>query len=155
VSFGNFSPTDFQDNIAGFWVAADLPTVGQLPTSGTATYVGNTLGTAAYQSTNWQLRVASGDANMSWNFAHRTGNLTISNFDSGGPLGPQRYSGTMSMGGSAGAKNMFQGYLFGSGTGAAMGSFARKGADPAAGVIGNWHAAGSGYRATGVFGAAR
>jgi hypothetical protein len=157
VTFGNYSPTDFQDNITGFWVAGDLPTVGQLPTSGSATYVGNTLGTAAYQSSpgSWQLRVASGAANMSWNFAHRMGNLTISNFDAGGPAGTQHYSGTMSMTGSSAARNMFQGYLFGTGTGAAIGPFARKGADPAAGVLGNWYGSSSNYRATGVFGAAR
>jgi hypothetical protein len=39
--------------------------------------------------------------------------------------------------------------------GSALGSFARKGDDAAAGVIGNWHAIASGYKATGVFGASR
>ena len=159
VSFGgNSTPTQFQDTINGFWVAGDVPIVDQLPSSGSATYVGSTLGTAAYRSSpsaSWQPRVAYGDVNMSWNFASRTGNLAISNFDRDSPIGPQNYSGTMSMTGSAGSRNMFGGSLGGSGTGAAIGSFTRNGRDAAGGVLGNWLAGSGNYRATGIFGAAR
>jgi hypothetical protein len=39
--------------------------------------------------------------------------------------------------------------------GSAIGSFARKGNDAAAGILGNWQAGNAYYKATGIFGASR
>jgi hypothetical protein len=56
--------------------------------------------------------------------------------------------------------NKFSGSLAGAAgqdalSGGAFGSFARRGKDPAAGVVANWGVAGQNYRATGVFGGVR
>ncbi len=155
VTYTNDPPYESQSTIVGFWVAGDLPTVGQLPTSGSATYTGHTIGIVAHRAdyyAAWATRAAAGNVNMNWNFASRTGNLAITNFD-----GARNFSGTMNMSGPNSAVNRFHGSLAGSGlTGSANGSFARRGSDPAAGVIGNWAARnGDTYRATGIFGAAR
>ena len=164
IESGKTSPSDSVDIAYGFWVAGALPSIGQLPTSGSATYTGGALGWVASRPNpfaSWSdAHPAYGNVNMTWNFASRQGNLAISNFDAGGPLGAQNFSGTMNMSGPNSAVNRFYGQLGGSLSGVAHGSFARKGSDPAAGVLGNWAGAnnsfyGSTYRATGVFGATR
>ena len=150
---------------AGWWVAGDIPTVGQLPTQGSAYYDGHTIGNvASYDGEGWETHVATGDVHMDWDFGPRSGNLAISNFDATGPRGPLNLSGTMNMPGRLSAINSFSGPLSGtlgsdhcapSINGGAAGSFVANGADKTAGVIGNWNAANQNYKATGIFGASR
>jgi len=152
-----------QVQVAGWFVSGDLPTIGQLPTRGTATYAGTALGTAAIQNCEgWQTFVASGNVNMTWDFRERSGTLAISNFT--GPTGPEtqlpvlNVSGTMNMPGQLSEINKFSGPLGGTSggdpiSGNAVGSFAANGTDRAAGVIGNFNAGNDTYRASGVFGA--
>jgi hypothetical protein len=151
----------------GWFVSGDLPTIGQLPTQGEATYAGTALGTAAIQNCEggWQTSLASGNVNMSWNFAERSGTLAISNFtDHTNPYTPLptlNVSGTMNMPGQLSEINKFSGPLLptpdsgtpSSITGNAVGSFAANGSDKAAGVIGNFNAGNENYRASGIFGA--
>ncbi len=70
--------------ILGWWIAGDIPAVGQLPITGSATYAGSTIATVAndlYNQGVWSTYVATGDVDMSWNFGTRKGLLQISQFD--------------------------------------------------------------------------
>jgi len=165
------SPYNTQAAVAGWWISGDIPTIGQLPTMGTASYDGTTLGTvAAYtqtcESAGWTTYVASGDVHMDWDFGQRAGILEITNFDADGAYGPLNVSGRMDTPGELAnsAPNKFGGPLhgtLGSGyepgyvSGGANGSFVANGSDKTAGVIGNWFAGNDYYKATGVFGAGR
>jgi hypothetical protein len=102
---------------------------------------------------------------MTWNFASRTGDFSISHFDTGvGPDGVA-FGGPMCAPGVAGcgtpSGNHFGGPLSGNlPSGAALagfagGSFVNNGSDKAAGVIGNWNVGNSQYEANGIFGANR
>jgi hypothetical protein len=171
-------PDEYIDNLFGFWITGDLPTVGSLPQTGGATYDGHTIGTVLErhgfgESNHWEFRTAGGDLHMTWNFAQRQGDLSITNFDEDGTYGPLNVSGQMKMPGVLSEINQFSGPLLGTLAGppnnnnvdnpqfpinvggSAAGSFARRGNDAAAGVIGNWHAGNNYYKATGIFGASR
>jgi hypothetical protein len=150
------------DNLAGWWVAGDLPTVGELPLGGSATYSGTTIGNvASFEAGSWNAYVAQGQIGMNWDFAERSGTMSITNFDANGRYGPLNMSGTMAMPGQLSEINQFSGPLSGrlgqeiDISGGAVGSFARAGNDPAAGIIGNWDARNNIYRAGGVFAAPR
>jgi len=82
---------------AGYWVAGDLPTVGQLPTDGYATYSGTAYGMVNLrQQGTWQTPYsAKGNLWMGWSFAGREGIMTITNFDKNGPRGPLNVIGVM------------------------------------------------------------
>jgi hypothetical protein len=158
----------------GWWVAADsLPTIGQLPTLGTAAYDGHTIGQVVYYG---DPHLARGDVHMDWDFAQRAGVLDIKNF---GVPGNENVpilsaSGRMDTPGIAtNLTNKFSGPLLGTITpqnsdcdcdpisvsGLANGSFVANGNDKTAGAIGNFAVATSGqnpiYQASGIFGAGR
>lgn len=167
VRFSQGSGTQYEDVLtAGWWISGDVTTIGQLPQTGSATYAGHTIGTVvekAYygDSSAWSTRLAAGDVQMKWNFADRAGTLDIRNFDANGTYGAVNVSGAMEMPGQLSKINKFSGPLSGSLgqeaiAGGAVGSFARRGTDPAGGVIGNWHVKNNDYyKATGIFGAGR
>ena len=165
VEFNNGSSQPrYLDNAVGWWVAGDLPTVGELPLEGSATYSGNTIGNvASFEDGSWKTYVAGGQVGMGWDFAKRSGTMDITNFDSSGRYGPLNMSGTMEIPGELQSSdiNRFSGPLSGSLgqeqdiSGGAVGSFARNGNDPTAGIIGNWNARNEAYRAGGVFAAPR
>lgn len=145
----------------GWWTAANITAFNDLPRTGTATYSGSVVGQIvdAYTLTS---QTGYGDLGMTWNFANRKGTLTISDFDVANGTTPLNVSGTMTM---PGVVNRFSGNLNGTvgpvgqttpAMGGAYGSFAKGGNDPAAGVVGAWHARTNGdYRASGVFGGRR
>lgn len=145
----------------GWWTAANVTAFNDLPQTGTATYSGSVVGQIvdAYTLSS---QTASGDLGMTWNFASRNGTLSISDFDVAGGNTPLNVSGTMTM---PGVINRFSGNLNGTvgpvglttpATGGAYGSFVKGGNDPAAGVVGAWHARTNGdYRASGIFGGRR
>ena len=167
------SPYNTQAAVSGWWISGDIPTFGQLPLMGTASYDGTTLGTVAAYIDNcefggWTTYVASGEVHMDWDFQQRAGILEITRFDENGPYGPLNVSGRMGAPGQLAnnAVNKFSGPLLGTlGShnqnyqptvqGSANGSFVANGSDKTAGVIGNWMAGNEFYRASGVFGAGR
>jgi len=161
-------PTHTSVLALGWWVGGTLPTIGQLPAQGTATYDGRAIGSVAAYVPNgdyqqWVAYVATGEAHMDWDFAQRAGHLDITNFDPNGPYGTLNVHGRMSMPGVLTDVNKFSGQLLGtlggnwcnSVTGSAVGSFVANGSDPTAGVIGNWGVGNENYVAAGVFGAGR
>lgn len=167
-SFGagvNYHPPEYPygrtANIGvGWWTAANITAFSQLPQTGSASYAGSAVGSIVTAGEyGYFTQTGRGDLGMTWNFASRRGTLSISNFDVANGSTPLNMSGTMTM---PGAVNRFSGNLGGtvgqaSATGGAYGSFAAKGSDPAAGVLGSWHARANGgaYQATGIFGGRR
>ncbi|HUU25144.1 MAG TPA: FecR domain-containing protein [Methyloceanibacter sp.] len=160
------SETDTVDVEAiGWWIAAGaIPTVGQLPPLGFATYDGKTVGNAAIATRQgWQDYIATGDVHMRWNFEKRSGGLRISNFrDADHKLPELNAWGRMKMPGVLENPNKFAGDLYGrlghgrrasDVSGSAVGSFVANNGNNAANAIGNWNAGNKFYKASGVFGA--
>ena len=91
--------------------AGDVANKDQIPTTGSATYKGDAIGTVA---SNGKQYVATGDMNMNWSFQKRLGILAISNFDN------KSFSGNM----AAPGKVQFSGIVAGSNViGTATGAF--------------------------------
>jgi hypothetical protein len=123
------------------YVVGVLPSIGQIPTTGSATYVGNAIGTVKNGALNY---VAAGGFQKNWDFASRSGTITVSNFDGGNytarssPVanpGNFAYSGT----GTRGAITV-------------NGSFFASPTDPVKGVGGQFliNQTGNSYRASGI-----
>jgi len=162
----------------GWWVAGNVVSDSDLPLEGGANYAGHAIGTVA-NNLNGQgaiTYVATGDMDMSWNFAERSGTLDITHFDTSVTPQGLSFGGSMHAPGVLDAPgNAFTGTITGqlpehlpcvgclpgstALTGVANGSFAGSpgaGLTPS-GVIGNWNI-GNGqdnntftYGATGVF----
>ncbi|MEM8574145.1 MAG: FecR domain-containing protein [Pseudomonadota bacterium] len=178
MEFGNFnttySYTDPDDPYGGsvtesisngWWVAGGVTTFKDLPTTGTANYAGTAHGSiyASGQDLSSPIK-GSGNANMNWNFAQRSGQFSINQFK---PVKQSVYGNvpTMSAQGTMrmpGGINRFSGNIAGTAgsnqvSGGANGSFVTDGIRPAAGVIGNWGVRSQGsnaYLATGIYGGA-
>jgi hypothetical protein len=175
VTFSNGSDPQYIDSVTiGWWIAGDIPKLGQLPTLGSAYYDGHTMGTVLRRVNGeggpyWQSHIGAGDVRLDWNFQARSGEFEITNFNApGSGFGPPNANGTLRIPENLAstASNRFNGSITGTVgpvtqgfgvNGNAYGSFARRGTDPVAGAIGNWHAGNSqnNYRATGIFGASR
>jgi endoglucanase len=148
---------------SGWWVAGQVALNSELPTSGTATYAGSAVGDVAnnLSGSGWQNYVASGDMNMNWNFASRSGNLSISGFDKSVTPAGLSFGGPMTAPGQlASSPNQFSGTLSGTGvagalSGSANGSFVKGLSDPAANVMGNFNVANQRYIANGIFAGAK
>ena len=126
----------------GWWIAGNVVPETEMPKTGSATYLGDAIGNVVNSG---QQYTATGDMRMGWNFATRSGALTISNFDN------RSFSGVMLAPGTA----QFSGALVGSNlVGRANGAFVGSpgpGLTPQ-GVIGNFGVAGANYQANGIFG---
>ncbi len=139
------------------WVAGTLPTIAEIPTSGTATYNGHVIGNVVSNGAQY---VAAGNFQNAWNFASRTGNVTITSFDGLNPLqtgvaatlsNPRDYTGSTGgiASGNAGVGNV---------TLQVTGSFFKGGGDPVAETGGTFQINGtgpSGYLAKGTFAGAK
>ena len=150
----------------GWWVAGDITQDSDLPFTGSASYAGRVVGEVAnnIDGGGWVTYTADGNLNMSWDFASRTGDLIISNFDRNNFndglgltfAGPMCAPGIVGCG--TGAGNHFGGPLNTPQNspltlaGWASGSFVNNGAVKAGGIIGNWNVTSSAYKATGIFG---
>lgn len=133
-----------QDNAhLGTWSAGDITRAVDLPTTGTGTYSGHAVGNVVNGGAQY---VAAGGMDFTYDFAARTGNLEISNFD-----GRTFSGGVVGVSDSAGNAQFF-GALSGSGvSGSSAGAFANGPNGPAQGVIGSFGVSGTRYNATGTF----
>jgi FecR protein len=171
----------------GWYVVGDIVDESDLPDRGSATYKGNAIGTVAnnIDGEGWKTYVATGKADLTWDFAPRTGTFKITEFDKSVTPGGLTFLGPMCAPGVAcsGAPNHstprgnhFGGPLSGNAggialAGSAQGSFVRgpanfdlkglpiRGGIPQ-GAIGDWNVRGAGlngagYKATGIFGLKR
>lgn len=138
----------------GFWVAGTRTPEARLPTTGVATYEGSAHAVVNNDGAQYQ---ASGDFGMTWNFAQRSGSMSITNFDTanvpGGvsltgtiesPNGPDFY-GVLTSGGPPVDGAWAIGAFINGPNNTAPGSVPQ-------GVAGTWNAFGDGYTAAGVFG---
>ncbi len=127
----------------GSWVAGDVTALADLPTTGSATYSGHTIGNVFSGGENY---TAIGTYNNSWDFGSRRGTATMS-FDN------TSYSGDTQIRDNS---IVFDGVVNGGGrTGALHGNFVQGGGDPVAGVTGRFSiqntAGNADYRASGTF----
>jgi trimeric autotransporter adhesin len=121
------------------WIAGVLPALGDIPTTGTATYNGHVIGTV---NNNGARYTTGGSYSQTWNFASDSGTATISNFDGLGNI-----TATL----SSANKREFTGSLAGTGiTGNLAGSFFRGSTDPVKNVGGNFNISGTNYQAGGI-----
>ncbi|WP_321342307.1 FecR domain-containing protein [Breoghania sp.] len=136
------------------WVAGDLPSAGTIRdvADTSASYSGHAIGNVARTELGQTHQyLASGELAVNWNFAGRSGSLSINNFDGG------RFSATTGITDTAlstTAVNSFAGSSTDmTATFTANGSFATDGVDPAAGVLGSFSYVESGgdYTAAGTF----
>jgi len=134
----------------GTWVAGDIADPADLPTNISVNYAGTALGTVTRQTTEGVAKyIARGDMNMSFDFASRSGNMQINNFDGMSVSGLISENSTVN-------QALFRGNLAGSGmNGAVQGAFVNNGANVAAGVIGNFGLRGEGVSATGTIAGVR
>ncbi len=136
-------------HLAG-WVAGQLPTQVQVPTTGTATYSGHLTGSVVSSGAAY---VAVGGYQNMWNFGTRSGTVAITNFDgrsftgsASAPVGsPRDFSGSFSTTGFSGQMR---------------GSFFKSTTDVVAGQGGDFHiidtaTSGTNYKAAGIFAAQR
>jgi hypothetical protein len=136
-------------HLAG-WVAGQLPTQVQVPTTGTATYSGHLIGSVVSGAAAY---VAAGGFQNAWNFGTRSGTLSITNFDG------RSFSGSASA--PVGSPRDFSGSFHTSGfSGQLRGSFFRSSTDVVAGQGGDFHiidtaTSGTNYKASGIFAAQR
>lgn len=140
--------TDFMH--MGTWVAGDIANPADLPTGVVATYAGTAIGNVArINSLGMAKYVATGNVEMSYDFDARSGNLAITNFDG------RNYNAAISDS-STTSQALFGGSLIGEiASGSVTGAFVNDGPNVAAGIIGNFGVAGSGYQATGTIAGAR
>ena len=171
--FRHRSTSGFTDNVhLGWWVAGDLASAAELNAldqsldvnafealGASATYDGHVIGTVAAKIDNlpWQTYTAAGDLSMTWSFADRSGDLTITNFDhrsySTEGDGPGLTQPSLDFNKFAGSLHQIDGPPIGDMTGNVTGSFVRPLTDAGipSGVLGNFGLGSNDYKATGIF----
>ena len=139
----------YRSHLATF-VAGMLPGSRDIPASGSASYSGHLVGPV---TSGGDMYIAAGGFEKTWNFATRSGNVAVSDFDGAD------YAGTVTSAAGrdfAGPIASTTAALAGRG-GDLAGSFFRAGSDPAGEVGGRFRIEdrANGYGATGIFQAAR
>ena len=125
----------------GTWVAGDVTNAADLPTSGSASYIGHAAGSVVNNGAQY---LAAGDFRMTVDFARRTGSANIANFD-GRTLGADLTERAVNVG------NQFSGSLTGSiGSGSINTSIVGGPASNHQGVIGNFIAVDGTWSASGI-----
>jgi hypothetical protein len=133
--------------IGGTWVAGRMPTTAEIPTTGTATYIGHTIASIRNGSSEY---LAAGNFANSVNFGTRTGNVTVTGLDGA------NYSGTVNASQSAPGQfsGLFPGTL-GNRNMIMAGSFYRSPTGPVGEMGGLVNIIGTNYLGSGVFAAAK
>jgi len=125
----------------GTWVAGDVTNAADLPTSGSASYVGHAAGSVVNNGAQY---LAAGDFRMTVDFARRTGSANITNFD-GRTFGADLTERAVDIG------NQFSGNLAGSsGSGSINTSVVGGPSSNYQGVIGNFNAVDGSWSASGI-----
>lgn len=124
----------------GNWAVGDVTKDVEMPVGGTATYVGNAVGTVL---NNGDQYIATGTMSATMDFGARTGNVSIANFDN------HNFGSNVSF---VGSTSTFTGV---NGATNIDGSFVNDGADKAKGILGSFSSSDAGWSASGIFGASR
>lgn len=123
----------------GNWIIGKQPENSAIPTSGTATYNGNAVGTVINGSAQY---IATGAMTSTMNFGTRTGTVAVSGYDS------KTFSADVSFGSGTAT---FSGSSSSGITTSVTGAFASNGTDPVKGIMGNFSAADGNWSSTGIF----
>jgi len=133
--------------IGGTWVAGRLPATSDIPTTGTATYIGHTIASIRNGSSEY---LAAGNFSNTVNFATRVGNVAVTGLDGTNYAGtvsalqsaPGTFSGLLP--GNAGNRNMIVG-----------GNFYQSPTSPVGEMGGLVNIVGTNYLGSGIFAAAK
>ncbi|WP_377275988.1 FecR domain-containing protein [Rhizobium sp. R86522] len=124
----------------GNWIIGKQPENSALPTSGTATYNGNAVGTVINGSAQY---IATGTMTSTMDFNARSGTVSVSNYDS------KNFSAGVNFASNA---PTFSGNITsGVASGSVTGAFAANGTDPVKGIMGNFSATDGSWESTGIF----
>jgi hypothetical protein len=133
--------------IGGTWVAGRMPTSADIPTSGTATYVGHAIASIRNGTSEY---LAAGNFTNTVNFATRVGNVSIAGLDGTNYVG--NVNATQS------APGTFAGLLtgnIGNRFGLVAGTFYRSPTSPVGEMGGLINLVGTNYLGSGTFAAAK
>ena len=126
------------------WVAGRMPNANEVPSTGTATYLGHVVANIRNVSTTTTEYVASGNLSNTINFATRTGSANVSGLDG------VNYSGSLQLSGSD--PRFFGGGLTGAGRTMVMtGNLFRGVSSPVGEMGGNVYISGTNYIGSGIF----
>ncbi len=128
----------------GNWIIGNQPENSAVPTSGTATYTGNAVGTVVNAGAQY---IATGTMSSTMNFGTRTGTVSVSNYDS------KSFSAGVNFGSNT---PTFSGSVTsGVASGTVTGAFASNGTDPVKGIMGNFTAVDGNWSSSGIFAGSR
>lgn len=123
----------------GNWIIGKQPENSAIPTSGTATYNGNAVGTVVNGSAQY---IATGAMTSTMDFGSRTGTVAVSGYDS------KNFSADVSFGSGTAT---FSGNSSSGIATSVTGAFASNGTDPVKGIMGNFTATDGNWSSTGIF----
>jgi hypothetical protein len=124
----------------GNWIIGKQPENSALPTSGTATYNGNAVGTVLNNGAQY---IATGTMTSTMDFGARSGTVSVSNYDS------KSFSAGVNFG--SGAATFSGNVTSGVASGSVTGAFAANGTDPVKGIMGNFTVTDGSWESTGIF----
>lgn len=133
-------PESFYSVHLGNWIIGKQPENSALPTSGTATYNGNAVGTVLNDGAQY---IATGTMTSTMNFGTRSGTVSVSNYDS------KNFSAGVNFG--TGAATFSGNVTSGVASGSVTGAFAANGTNPVQGIMGNFSATDGSWSSTGIF----
>jgi hypothetical protein len=124
----------------GNWIIGKQPENSAMPSSGTATYTGNAVGTVVNGSAQY---IATGAMTSTMDFGARSGTVSVSGYDS------KNFSANVNFGSNSAT---FSGNITtGVASGSVTGAFASNGIDPVKGIMGNFTATDGTWSSTGIF----
>lgn len=144
LSWGWWGSADTSDGYVqnahmGNWVIGDITDNVEMPANGQATYSGNAVGTVVAGSDQ---HIATGSMSATMDFAARTGNVAISNFDGRNFGSHVSFASSSTFSGSNAGTDL-------------TGSFVNSGATAAQGIMGSFTSTDGGWSASGIFGGNR
>ncbi len=127
----------------GNWIIGKQPENSALPSTGTATYNGNAVGTVVDGSTQY---IATGSMISTMDFGARTGTVSVSDYDG------KDFSAGVTFGSNTAT---FSGSSTSGIAASVTGAFASNGTDPVKGIMGNFTATDGSWSSTGIFAGSR
>lgn len=132
----------------GNWIIGNQPENSAVPTSGTATYTGNAVGTVVNAGAQY---IATGNLSAEMNFGTRTGKIEISGYDGRNDVFGANVSFAS---GSNAVSTLTSTSMIGIAT-SVTGAFASNGTDPVKGIMGNFRAVDGTWSSSGIFAGSR
>lgn len=132
----------------GNWIIGKQPENSAVPTSGTATYNGNAVGTVVNAGAQY---IATGNLSAEMNFGTRTGKIEISGYDGRNDVFGAHVSFAS---GSNAVSTLTSTSMIGIAT-SVTGAFASNGTDPVKGIMGNFRAVDGTWSSSGIFAGSR